>query len=317
MMMSEWWASEVAIFLSGLLSNPDVEVGAMSVYQTLLGICFALPMGIHTAVCARVGHALGASGPSAAVLSATTAPLLAGGIGVILSVVLLAGRAWVGRLFTSDLDVIQMVSELMVPLAIYVVADGMQCAFTGVIKGAGKQRVASPVVIFSYYIVGLPLAALLAFKARLGVPGLCWGLTVGTWTHFLLYLLLVCRIDWKEESIAARKLLLGIKGKSAGSTENAPKTTGDVDEMIIFTACDEKCDMDSSTSSSICSEVPFPDPSPPSFMQQLHRLVSSLVPFGRVISSAQYELVQSYTSALEDVSAHDDDDDDTTFTISL
>ena len=45
MMMTEWWASEIIIFLSGFLSNPDAKVSAMAIYQNTLSICFMIPSG--------------------------------------------------------------------------------------------------------------------------------------------------------------------------------------------------------------------------------------------------------------------------------
>ena len=59
LMMSEWWASEAIIFMAGYLSNPDVQISSLSVFQNVGAICFMLPRGLETAGCSRVGHALG------------------------------------------------------------------------------------------------------------------------------------------------------------------------------------------------------------------------------------------------------------------
>jgi hypothetical protein len=77
--------------------------------------------------------------------------------------------------------------------------DGITCAFTGILKGSGKQGVGGPIVVFSYFAVGVPVSYVLSFVFDLGVFGLCVGTAVGTIVHMLLYLTVVLRIDWRAE----------------------------------------------------------------------------------------------------------------------
>lgn len=101
------------------------------------------------------------------------------------------------------------------------IADGLQCALTGVIKGLGKQRIGGPIVLFSYYVIGIPAAILLAFKhgANLGLVGLCFGTMIGTCFHFILYFIVVFRTNWtKETEYIQMKQLLTSLPKSNQST---------------------------------------------------------------------------------------------------
>lgn len=59
LMMSEWWASEAVIFMSGSLPDPSDQLSAMSIYQSLISLSFMLPMGFSTSGNTRVGNALG------------------------------------------------------------------------------------------------------------------------------------------------------------------------------------------------------------------------------------------------------------------
>ena len=64
-----------------------------------------------------------------------------------------------------------------------------------------------PVVLVSYYVLGLPLGALLAFRYAWGARGIVVGLFVGKMTHFLLYGVLVLRTDWRQQVVdAARRV---------------------------------------------------------------------------------------------------------------
>ncbi len=104
----------------------------------------------------------------------------------------------------------------------------------GVVKGVGKQAVATPFVFFSYYAVGLPLAALFGFHLKWGVKGLCLGMLLGTAVHATCFLFLVWRLDWglEAQKAAAR---VGIS-KSAGETmehliaHDVDKQQGDLEE---------------------------------------------------------------------------------------
>ena len=75
------------------------------------------------------------------------------------------------------------------------VFDALQACWSGLIRGSGRQHIAAPIVrsyllhcclplysrdhcrtssvqvLVSYWVFGVPVALLLAFKAGLGVPG--------------------------------------------------------------------------------------------------------------------------------------------------
>lgn len=81
----------------------------------------------------------------------------------------------------------------------------------GVIRGAGKQLLASPCVIVSYYALGLPAAAYFAFNLGLGVRGLCLGTLLGTAAHAGSFYFLVWKLDWNLEAHRAAARVKGAK----------------------------------------------------------------------------------------------------------
>jgi MATE family multidrug resistance protein len=204
-MMSEWWASEIIIFMAGTLANPENQVSAMSIYQSTLSICFMIPSSFQVSAATRVGNALGGNDPYAANLAATVAPMMAAISSVLLSFVLFSLKDRWGFIFTTDAAVVAIVESVLPIVLIYIVADGIQSALTGVLKGVGKQKIGGPIVVFSYYAVGLPVSYLLAFRGNFGVIGLCVGTTVGTAIHMLLYLMVVLRTNWPYETRQVQK----------------------------------------------------------------------------------------------------------------
>lgn len=53
LLISEWWASETAVMMAGLLPDPERDLSAMSVYQLSNAMCFMLPLGLAVAVGTR------------------------------------------------------------------------------------------------------------------------------------------------------------------------------------------------------------------------------------------------------------------------
>lgn len=52
------------------------------------------------------------------------------------------------------------------------------------VRGAGRQTIGAITNFISYWLLGLPLAALLAFRLHLGIHGLWIGLLVGCQAPF-------------------------------------------------------------------------------------------------------------------------------------
>jgi MATE family multidrug resistance protein len=222
--ISEWWASETAIFLAGRLTPfPDLALGAMTLYQSINSFCYMLPQGLSVAGATRVGNLLGAGRPTGAAWAAKVSVLLACiSSGLVGCILFLTPHGYFPSLFAPDeADLILQASRLIPLLSLYVFADGIQSALNGIIKGCGRQVVTMPIVVFAYWIVGLPLAYYLAFVHHEGVMlcedsyfcgtvGLVAGLTVGTWVHmFLLGAVVVGTTNWEAEAKKAKERVGG------------------------------------------------------------------------------------------------------------
>ena len=84
------------------------------------------------------------------------------------------------------------------------------------------QKVGAQVVIFSYYVIGLPISLFLAFYNEMGPEGLVLGSLIGTIVHGALYVALISRFDWVAQSESALARSQMHVNRSA---------TGDVDEQ--------------------------------------------------------------------------------------
>jgi MATE family multidrug resistance protein len=191
--ISEWWASEVSIFLAGrLVPSPDLALGALTLNQTLNTFCFMFPTAFGVAGSARVGALLGGGDADGARFASRVCAACAGLASAALGLVVYwTPHEYFPSLFApGQADLERETSRTMALLAAYVVADGLQAAFYGAVKGCGRQPAVMPVVVFAYWVVGVPLAYFISFVKFRGVMcesnyfcgqvGLVAGMTVGT-----------------------------------------------------------------------------------------------------------------------------------------
>uniref|UniRef100_A0A8C4S6G1 Multidrug and toxin extrusion protein n=1 Tax=Erpetoichthys calabaricus TaxID=27687 RepID=A0A8C4S6G1_ERPCA len=173
MLCIEWWTFEIGSFLSGLISK--VALGSQSILYELSTIAFMFPLGYGVAVNVRVGNALGAGNTEQAKKSCKVAMMCTGVLAILVMSVVLALKNKIAYIFTTD----------------------PYCVFSGIVKGAGKQKIGAICNLTGYYIIGLPIGVSLMFAAHMGVLGFWIGLLVCVFMQSIFFLILVLKFDWK------------------------------------------------------------------------------------------------------------------------
>ena len=192
-MLAEWWASEINVLLSGMLSDGDgdgdgtskneLTLSAMSIFQNVNALAFMIPLGISMAVSVRVSKELGAGHADRARRAARVGVVLTLMTTVIVGLLLVSFRHSVGSAFTRDAELVDFVASLIPFLMLYHVGDGLCSALSGVLSGSGQQSHGAICVVFSYFVVGVPISYAFAFGKlgipRMGVLGLVLGRLAG------------------------------------------------------------------------------------------------------------------------------------------
>ena len=80
----------------------------------------------------------------------------------------------------------------------------------------------------SYFVVGLPVSYVLAFKMRMGLLGLIFGRLSGKFTQTTLYIIMYSRMNWDEQVERSRGLLRSI---SLTKLKGADRSRGQLREM--------------------------------------------------------------------------------------
>ncbi len=198
----DWWSGDAANFLYGVQSSD--MMAAATIVANAFGVQYAFGASLQTGVSTVVGNALG-EGNSAAARRASAVGLAF----AILSQMLIWPvyfflRRPLARLFTADESVVALAEGLTPWVIIFCALDSTQITMVGALTAAGKQQYAAPVQIFGFWVVGLPLAAALAFVhesvgAYVEQYGIAIGMAAGIgciWVGF--FVLLFCRIDFGE-----------------------------------------------------------------------------------------------------------------------
>ncbi|TKC53155.1 hypothetical protein EI555_006653 [Monodon monoceros] len=171
MVCIEWWTFEVGTFLAGLMSV--TELGAQAVIYVLASAAYMVPLGLGVAASVWVGSALGAGDAQQARHSCTTALLCAGVCALVTGILLAALKDVVACAFTSDKDIVSLVSQVMPIFAPFHLFDALAGTSGGVLRGAGKQKMGAFLNAIGYYVFGFPLGASLMFAANHGIIGMC------------------------------------------------------------------------------------------------------------------------------------------------
>ena len=116
-------------------------------------------------------------------------------------------------LFCSDANVIASCVSVLPLLSVLMFFDGINSVASGVLRGAGRQALGAGINALGYWVVGVPLAAALAFKAGLGVQGFWLGVGSGALLQAVVVMVLVSRWDWDVEVERVKAAIAGSGGK--------------------------------------------------------------------------------------------------------
>eukprot|EP00611_Tribonema_gayanum_P003587 TRINITY_DN12844_c0_g1_i1.p1 TRINITY_DN12844_c0_g1~~TRINITY_DN12844_c0_g1_i1.p1 ORF type:complete len:654 (-),score=189.96 TRINITY_DN12844_c0_g1_i1:927-2789(-) len=179
----------------------EVEVAAHAAIISIVSFTFySFPFGISIASSIRVGNLLGAQRPHLARVSAFIAVTAGVLFMFICGIIMLSAREVLGRLFTSDEDVVDAIAVIAPLAALFQVFDGTMGTTAGALRGMGRQKELLYFNIIGLWCVGVLSGYLLAFTAGLELRGLWTGVCLGVFTTAMLNLAVLLRVNWPLEA---------------------------------------------------------------------------------------------------------------------
>jgi multidrug resistance protein, MATE family len=180
-------AFETGLFATSALLMGRFGAAELAAHQVAIqtaSTAFMIPLALGVATTARVGHAVG-RGDALGVRAASVAGM-ATSVAVMACTALLFWFAprWVVGLYLDPADpanaaVVRLAVTYLGLAALFQLADGLQVAALGALRGMKDTRAPMLITLAAYWGVGMTSGVGLAFGLGLGGAGLWWGLVVG------------------------------------------------------------------------------------------------------------------------------------------
>ena len=171
-------------FVTLLIGRLGVEtVAAHQVAFNVSGVAFMIPLALGMAATIRVGFKVGAGDPAGARRAAWVAVTATLCWGLAMATLMLAFRAPIVSLYSTEPAVVRVAAGLLVIGAAFQVFDAGQATMMGALRGYKDATAPMLIAMVAYWILGLPIGYVLCFGdgafAGLGVQGFWWGLVAG------------------------------------------------------------------------------------------------------------------------------------------
>ncbi|CAN8255532.1 unnamed protein product [Cochlearia groenlandica] len=203
----EWWWYEFMTVLAGYLPEPTVALASAAIVIQTTSLMYTIPTALSAAVSTRVSNELGAGRPEKARLAAVVAVGAAVAMSVFGLVGTTVGRMAWGRVFTADKNVIELTAVVLPVIGACELANCPQTTSCGILRGSARPRVGAKINLYAFYVVGAPVAIVLAFVWDLRFVGLCYGLLGAQLVCAISILTVVYNTDWNKESLKAHDLV--------------------------------------------------------------------------------------------------------------
>ncbi|XP_077217689.1 MATE efflux family protein [Tasmannia lanceolata] len=224
----EWWWYEFMTLLAGYLSNPHATLATSAIVIQTTSLMYTLPTALSASVSTRVGYELGAGWPSKARVATIVALVVAFLLSLVGLLWTILGRGpWV-RVFTNDDDVLKLTMAVLPIIGLCELANCPQTTGCGVLRGSARPTIGAAINLYSFYLVGTPVAIILAFVFEFGFVGLCYGLLAAQITCALSIVIVICKTDWDRESLKAKDLV----GMGACAHEEQTAKSGEEAEFL-------------------------------------------------------------------------------------
>ena len=168
------------------LSFGEVAAGSMQVAFSIANIAWMITVALGSASTILVSHIYG-SGQRDELRPTVMATYHLGLLwAAVMAVIFIVLRESISAIFTDNMEVIALTSELMLLIAIYQFSDSVQGLSISMLRGLQDVKIIMPIVLCSYLLLNIPVGVVLAYNFDLGCHGLVIGLIVGLSSAALL-----------------------------------------------------------------------------------------------------------------------------------
>ena len=179
-MILEFFGFNIVTIIMSRVSS--LYAAAQSILITITSATFMVPLAISNAMAIKVGYSNGAKNYLDIKKYSVAGCTFAVGFMSICAMLFLLFPRQIISLFTIDENLIKVCIPVVMMSSIYQIFDGLQVSFSGILKGLKKTLFVTIAIVFGYWVVGIPLGYLLAFKFNFNLLGFWIGLAISIFT---------------------------------------------------------------------------------------------------------------------------------------
>jgi len=218
----EVWTWDLQNFLAGFVS--PLAQATQAVAPSIGDLQYSVGQALGMAGGIVVANLLGEGKEKAARRGAWLVMMLCFGCMAFQGAIFFVLRTHLANLFTSKVEVVESITELLPLVLVFSFLDGHQSVLTGILQGAGRQYVGAPLIFVCYWLIGVPTGIVLSmgvFGPRWGLKGLWVGMLVAVILHNLSFASVVLSFNWKKITIEVQRRTKAAESESVRETSMA------------------------------------------------------------------------------------------------
>lgn len=168
-----------------------VYAAAQNILLTITTATFMIPLALSNAIAVKVGFANGANNFIDLKRYAIAGVGISVGFMAFCALGFILFPQFFINIFTKDAELVKICVPILFLAGIFQVFDGLQVSLGGVFKGLKQTNIVMFGDFCAYWIIGLPLGLLLAFKYKMELFGFWVGLTVSIFALAMILLIVL------------------------------------------------------------------------------------------------------------------------------
>ena len=186
------WVFEVGAFAFAVIMigwiSPNAQAAHL-VALSLASVTYMMASGLSAAAAVRVGNQLGLKSRHGVRMAGFSVFILVTIFMSCMATCFIVFKNLLPKLFTTNQEVIEVASSLLIVAAFFQLSDGVQVVALGALRGIRDVKVPTIITLIAYWIIALPMSYVFAFKFNMGILGIWYGLFLGlTSAAVLLFL---------------------------------------------------------------------------------------------------------------------------------
>ncbi|MBQ9688720.1 hypothetical protein IJV79_03680, partial [bacterium] len=156
----------------------NVQAAVQSLLITLTNATFMIPMAISNAISVKVGFENGAGNFEELKKYAYSGITLSVCFMSFCAIVFFLFPQYCIGIFSQDAEVLRIAVPILVLVGLCQVFDGLQISVGGVFKGLKNTQIMMWGIFIAYWVIGLPMGFLFAFKFNMELYGFWIGISL-------------------------------------------------------------------------------------------------------------------------------------------